>query len=182
MSEVQQILTTARIHTSYKREKPMDVLWGAWVKQVVYSDSLPETIDIKGIYDTIRKNKKSDYPFSMNLQVVLVYQAHLSESGKDYNISLGMIDIDAVPLLSIEDIITVPEFSDERVIRWYQDYKFHSVVIKQPGYYELSISVNNEHRQHIPLLVDSPKAVDMDKLIKYDIYEERWIEDVDKEV
>lgn len=158
----------------------MDVLWGAWVRQVVF-DEQHRTTDILGIYDEIWKRRKSDFPFSVNLNVILSYQAYPSEYEKTKEVSFSMHDIDASELFSYSFMLQVPALYGDSKIRWYESYDLSNIVIKEPGYYELGILVNGEEKQNIPLRVIAPKMVDLDKLINHDIYEERWIEDKDIE-
>ena len=159
----------------------MDVLWGAWIKQLDYDEGL-HYINIIGIYDIIDKWRKSDYPFTTDLKVVLACQGYPSEYGHQKEISLVMWDIDATELYSQSFSLEVPTLFGESKVRWYETYELSGIVFGAPGYYELGILVNGEEKQNIPLQIMSGKMVDLDKFIKHDIYEERWFEDKDLEV
>lgn len=133
----------------------MDILWGAWAKEVTYGDDLLVR-DIKGIYNTIWKKAKSDFPFSADLHVILVYQASRVEWNRAFKITLEIIDQDAITRIFATDVnIIVPQ--GDMPLRWYEDYEFKNVIIEQPGYYELNISIERQYNQHVPLWIEAPK-------------------------
>ena len=143
------------------REEQMDVLWGAWVKQIEFDEwNQPESIT--GIYDTIWKEKKSDFPFITDLHVVLAYEAAMSESDKIFKVTLEIIDLDATNRIFLtEDNIVIPK--GDIPLRWYKDYIFEGVIVREPNYYELSISIEQQYKQHIPLWIIAPKAIVIDE-------------------
>lgn len=171
--------TTIATKQPFQRIRPMDVTWAAWVRDINYNPE-QHTWDFIGIYDTISKHNKSDFPFSVDLQLIVSYTAKLPESKKTFNLKLEILDLDK-PIFSIEENIVLPEFLDKD-IQWYQDYKIENVVFKEPGDYFLYILVDNQEKQSVPLHIHVPKAVNMDKFMKYSIYEERWIEDLGKDI
>jgi len=132
----------------------MDVLWGAWARQVILARN---SLDIMGIYDEIWKKGRSDFPFEVDLNLILSYQAYPSEFEKTKEITMSMLDIDASELLSYSFDLEVPAMYGESKIRWYEDYELTKVKIKEPGYYELGILINGEQKQNVPLWVIAPK-------------------------
>lgn len=160
------------------KTKPMNVMWGAWLKEATYDQDSRE-YTFKGIYDVIFKRNKDDYPFTTDLLIVLALQSFPIESGKSYDLQLAIQDLDGSILFSLDDKIQMPE-TDNSQERWYISYELNDAVIEQPGYYELNVIINQESRHQIPLWVISPKVVDLTKLLEEDIYEERWWEDFDK--
>lgn len=152
----------------------MDVLWGAFVKDVVYNEKA-NSYDIHGIYDTIYKEKKSDYPFFVDLAAVIVFQAQQVEYERTYNLTLELIDIDGVNhIFELNDKIQVP--SGDSPQRWYETYELKGVGFDEPNQYSLSIQIDGQQKQEIPLWVISPKGMIIDE--KHDIKTEFWPEDL----
>lgn len=139
------------------RKRPMDVLWGAWIKQARITR---DYTDIIGIYDTIWKKKRSDFPLSVDLRVIVAYEASQVESEREFPLTLEIMDVDATPLLRYDTTVT-PQVGDTPH-RWYEEYEFKGVVIKEPAYYQLSILINQEEKQRIPLWVIAPKKLTWD--------------------
>jgi len=127
------------------KEWKMEVLWGAWVKKVTREKEPPYSIDINGIYDTINKHVKGDFPFTINLKVILAFEAQASEQERIFKCTLRIIDLDARDIFAINDQIAIP--NGDIPLRWYEDYEFNDVLFREPGYYELSILINDEQRQ-----------------------------------
>ena len=151
----------------------MDVLWGAWVKQVTY-DEQSRTFSFEGIYDTIYKREKFDYPFYTDLLVVLACQASPAEYDRTFNITLDLVDDDAINhLVTQDEQITVPRGDSPQ--RWYEEFELKSVEIREPGQYSLSILIENQQKHAIPLWVVSPKMMIIDE--EKDITTELWPED-----
>jgi hypothetical protein len=155
----------------------MDVLWGAWIKDAKYNDE-NRTFDFTGIYDQIWKDKKSDFPFVINLMAVLNIEASIVEFNKTYQITLEIIDLDAHHRLytSTENLIVE---SGDTPFRWYDLYLFENIEFKEPGYYELSISINQQFKQRIPLWIIAPKLMLWEP--EKDITTEMWPDDYDFE-
>ena len=152
----------------------MDVLWGAWVKQVNFGR---ESIDISGIYQVIWKEKKGDFPFIIDLHVILAYEALQAECDKKLNTTVEIIDQDAINRIFQRNFyITVPQ--GDMPLRWYEDYVFENVEIREPGYYELIIFIENQCKQRVPLRVVAPKMMIIDE--KNDIKTELWPEDLER--
>jgi len=149
----------------------MEVLWGAWVRRLVFSEH-DELINIEGIYDVISKKVKADFPFLVDLQVVLAFKKYRAEEGRNFEISLEMRDMDGLTIISDNTTITVPE-ADNKV--WYEGYEFKAVEITRPGYYELWVLVSGEQRQTVGLWVTAPKTTVYDP--ERDITTELWSED-----
>ena len=66
------------------------------------------------------------------------------------------MDVDATPMFSEEDQLIVPLIGDPPY-RWYQEFELHNVEIMEPDFYQLSILINGEEKQVIPLYVVAPK-------------------------
>ena len=157
------------------RTEPMEALWGAWTKQVVFRPK-HGSIDITGIYDNIHKEKKNDFPFTVDLRVIIAFQADKAEIENTYKIKLDLIDRYAINhLFILQKEVTV--FDGDVPIRWYESYYFENVEFREPDYYELLVSIDNQFKQRIPLWVTAPKLMmlDLDK----DITTEMWPEDSD---
>jgi hypothetical protein len=170
---MQQIKTIDRINTSHKREKYMDVLWGAWVTEFKYNSEVYTGIDIIGAYDVIVKEKKNDFPFSIDLKAVIALQASVSEYKHAFNLALEIIDLDSSILFEDKEYLEVPE--GDSPMRWYEYFEFNNVLIRKEGYYELSILVNQEQKQRIPLWVTVSKLSIIDE--KNDVDIEMYPED-----
>jgi hypothetical protein len=140
-----------------KGKKRMDVLWGAWAKQIRLEEK-QDSVDIIGIYENIWKPQRSDFPLTIDLQAIVAYQAYPSESNKIFKLTLTIVDIDASPIFSQDEVLTLSEVIDTPY-RWFEKYEFRNVVIKEPHYYELSILINQEQKQVIPLWVIAPKQI-----------------------
>jgi len=145
----------ANIYSRGKNKKKMDVLWGAWVKEVNHTQNC---IDIIGIYDDIWKTKRGDFPFTVDLKALVAYQANSTESDKTFHRTLTIMDIDARPIFSDDSVMIIPTVLDTPY-RWYEEYVLKGVVIKEPAYYQLSILINQEEKQVIPLRVLAPKRM-----------------------
>ncbi len=159
--------------TLYYRVKSMDILWGAWVKQVTYF-SQPESMNIEGIYDTISKKQKSDFPFTADLRVILSCQASVAEHERMYQITLEIVDLDAISrIFSLEHEVIVA--SSDSPNRWYEDFELANVEIKEPGYYELNVLVDHQFKQRVPLWITAPKMYILDDV--NDVKTELWPED-----
>jgi len=157
----------------YSKAKPMDVLWGAWAKQVKLNER-QGSIDIIGIYDTIHKEKKGDFPLVVDLQAILTYQANRAEFEETYQITFDFIDMYGVnKLFSLTRRMTVP--SGDIPLRWYESYRFDNIEIREPDYYELLVSVDRQFKQRIPLWVIAPKMIILD--LEKDSTTELWPED-----
>lgn len=137
------------------RRKPVDVLWGAWVEDVKFAEN---SLDIKGIYENVWRKRRSDFPLILDLIAVVAYQAERSESHKTFKRTLQIIDIDGSLIFEINKRITLPEIIDTPY-RWYEKHELPFVTIKEPHYYELSILINNEQKQVVPLWVLAPKTL-----------------------
>lgn len=133
----------------------MDVLWGAWVEDVNFARN---SLDIQGIYENVWRKRRSDFPLILDLTAVVAYQAEGSESHKTLKRTLQIIDVDGSLIFEINSDITLPEIIDTPY-RWYERHVFPFVVIKEPHYYELSILINQEQKQVIPLWVLAPKTL-----------------------
>lgn len=151
----------------------MRVLWGAWAKEIVYDEEADEYSFI-GIYDTIHKEKRSDYPFYTDLMVVIAYYAPVAEYGLPFDITLSLINYDAsYQLFKQQDTIVVPQGDSPN--RWYEWFELQGVGFDNPGQYSLSVLVNNREEHSIPLWVVSPKGVTWDE--KRGTKTEFWAED-----
>jgi len=148
--------TTITTKELCNRARPMDVLWGAWAKYIKL-DERQQSIDIGGIHNEIWKRAKSDFPFITDLWAIVAYEASTAEYDGVFQITLEIIDLDAMHrIFSIEYGMTVP--SGDSPFRWYADYELKNVEIKESGYYELSILVDGQFKQRIPLWVIAPKG------------------------
>ncbi len=159
------------------RIRPMDVLWGAWVKNVKI-DQRQQSIDIIGIYDEIRRGGRSDFPFTIDLLAIVAYEASLSEANKTFQLTLEILDLDK-PIFSITEDLILPNFLDAK-IRWYQDYYIENVVIREPSDYLLYILVNGQEKQTIPLHVYGLQAIKYDYV--RDATTKMWEEDAIQEI
>jgi len=160
--------------TPLQRIKPMEVLWGAWVREAIYHDE-QDTWDFIGIYDYIRKHKRSDFPLTVNLQAVIAYQASVSESKRKFQLVLEILDLDK-PIFSIIEDLKLVEFADPS-IRWYETYKVENVIIREPGEYYLYILIDNQEKHRIPLRIEADKALIYNW--EEDSTKEIWAEDLD---
>ena len=59
--------------------------------------------------------------------------------------------------------------------RWYEKHEFPFVTFREPAYYELSILINNEQKQVVPLWVIAPKSRTID--LENDSFTEEWSEE-----
>jgi len=149
----------------------MDVLWGAWIRQINL-DQHQQLVDIIGIYHIIHKENKSDFPLITDLHVILAFEATLAECTKTFKITLEIIDLDATHrIFELNGEIVVPE--GDMPLIWYEDYVLENVIIREPAYYELSVSIDNQFKQRVPLWVTAPKMW----IMNGDITTEMWGED-----
>jgi hypothetical protein len=153
------------------RESGMNVLWGAWAKEVRPSSKVNE-LSILGIYDTIWKGGKSDFPFSETLLAVVAYRSYPVDYRKTFKVTLQMNDLDGSPLF-YHDIRVETPLLDELV--WYQTYEV-KIDIQEPGTYELNILINDDRKQYITLNVIGHRARILN--LEEDSYEEKWLEDI----
>jgi hypothetical protein len=156
------------------REKRMEVLWAAWVKDVHFTEEQYYPIDIIGIYEDIWREGRKDFPFVVSLQVIIAFQSYLSESNREFTMTLEMVGMAGQAIFSEEWQLTMPETADA-LIQWYENYKFDNVKIEEPGYYQLSILINGEVKRIAPLHVIAPKVMIYDPV--KDSTTELWPED-----
>ena len=149
----------------------MDILWGAWATVVMIVDGELQGLD--GVYTTIIKGGKGDFPFTTDLRLVVCYQSYAVEFGRDFAIILEMQDLDGRCMASISE--TVQGASADTETRWYEHYLLN-VTFNRPGYYELNVLVNGERRQHIPLWVNANRGILIDE--EEDSVKEMWVEDM----
>jgi len=154
----------------------MDILWGAWVREIILNEK-GQLADIIGIYDEIWKEKKGDFPFFTDLRVVLACQAEVAEFHQTFKATLNIIDLAGISILSVEELISINE--GDSPFRWYVTYEFKDVEIPEPGYYELSILIEGQFKQRIPLWVITPKMIIHDP--EKDSITESWPEDYQEE-
>ena len=168
---------TNTITTRYTTNKTntMDVLWGAWAKQINHAN---DSVDIMGIYDEIWKEKKSDFPFLVNLLLVLAYQADKSEIEQTYQVTLTMVDRFGIDIL-FSEVFPITVFQGDMPLRWYESYWLNNVEIREPDYYELNVLISRQFKQRIPLWILAPKMTLLDS--DYHITKEIWPEDFNKE-
>jgi len=159
--------------TSRYRTKLMDVLWGAWARDVIKKPNSDE-ISILSIYDTIRKGGKKDFPFTVDLLAIVAYRTYPIEYQQVFKVTLKMLDLDMTPIFAQNEQIQVPTMDE---LMWYETYELKGVEIREPGVYELNVLVNDDRKQYIPLHVLADKAMILD--LENDSYEEKWLEDVD---
>lgn len=152
-----------------RKRKTMEVLWGAWAKRVDLDEN---EINVIGIYDVIYKQKRSDFPFTVDLLGVIVYQSSIAEVDKIYSRELTIMGLDA-PMFSEEDQLTVPIVGDPPY-RWYEEFELHNVEIREPGNYQLSVLINGEEKQIIPLWIVAPKMISHNR--EDDSTTEEWSE------
>ena len=159
------------------RAKPMDVLWGAWIKDFRDDPSGFRAFDIIGIYDIISKKGKADFPFVVDLRVVLAYRVtDESEFGRIYKLTFDFRDRFGVnQVFKMEDQINASE--GDIPVQVYETYEFKNVTIKEPDLYKLSVLLDGHFVLSIPLWVIAPKMTLWDT--EKDITTELWPEDYD---
>jgi len=153
--------------------KPMDVLWGTWAKHIKLNEA-KQLVDLTECYESIHKEGKKDFPFTVDLQVLIAYQSKLSESNQEFRVSLDIIDDIGQYVHSEDRQIVVPEAVDT-LIRWYESYIFSDVKIIEPRYHQLSILINGEEKHVIPLYIFGHKITILDS--EKDSTTEMWYED-----
>lgn len=173
---MQQLKTIDRIHTSHieERPEPMDVLWGAWVKKCKYSPET-DTYDFVGIYDRIVKDGKRDFPFKVDLQLIVAYRVlDPIERGQIYPLTFDFKDKTAIiEIFKMNDQVAVPKW--DMPIHFYQNYIFKDIEIQDTNLYYLTISLDGRYKLAVPLLVDAPKMMIYDP--EEDSTKEMWAED-----
>lgn len=165
------------------KEWRMQVMWGAWVKKAIIRRKHPFTVDIQGIYEQIWKHEKADFPFSVDLTLLLVYQiTNRAEFGQVYKLALDFRDKYGIDCLfrSIQPM-QLPE--GDLPVRWYETYAINNVVIKQPDDYAMNIYINQEFKQLIPLWVIAPKVMTWDDATgtTTEMWPEEFFKDFDRE-
>jgi hypothetical protein len=154
--------TTITRTETIKKTGTMEVLWGAWAKNVRFNEQQRST-DIEGIYEQIFKDKRSDFPFIVDLLAVLHFEASIAEQDRTYQVALEIIDLDATTrILTDTEEIVVPK--GDSPLRWYETFEIKNVEIQEPGYYELSILIDRQFKQRIPLWVLAPKRLTYDPI------------------
>ncbi len=153
----------------------MQVLWGAWVHSFVEHAKHPYTIDINGIYGYIYKEKKSDFPFIVDLRAVLAFQVtNNAEMGRKYKITLDFRDKFGIDIL-FQSTKQIHIDEGDLPLRWYSHFFIRNVEIKEPDDYLLNIYINEEFKQFVPLSVIAPKLATYDP--EKDITTNMWPED-----
>ncbi len=162
--------TTIRITEPIRKTESMEVLWGAWIKQAKFHKK-QQAIDVVGIYDEIWKEGKSDFPFITDLQVILAFRVvDRVEVGQTYQIAFDLRDEYGIEQLFYDtQKIVVPD--GDFPLWWYDIFPLRNMLIREPGLYGLSISIERQFKQHIPLWILAPKV------IRVDDGAEMWIED-----
>ena len=150
----------------------MDVLWGAWATIVLIDDGRLQGIE--GVYDTISKGGKWDFPFTTDLRLIVCYQSYAVEYAREYEITLEMQDLDGASLFNSKEVVQGASVDTE--VRWYEHYLLENVTFNQPGYYELNILVNDERRQHVPLWIHANRGILINE--EEDSVKEMWVEDM----
>jgi hypothetical protein len=154
----------------------MDILWGAWVKQVDY-DEQARAYSFIGVFDTIYKEHKAEYPFYVDLLAILACQASPAKYNQTFGVTFDLIDEDAINhLVTQDEIITVPAGDSPQ--RWYEQFELKRVEIDEPGQYSLSMLVEHQQKHAIPLWVISPKGMTVDD--GKGIVKEFWAEDFER--
>ena len=151
----------------------MEVLWGAWVKHTELGRR-GQDIDVIGIYDEIWRKNKTDYPFSIDLQVIIAFQSYLSESNREFTMTLEVVNASGQIIYTRDELLCMPETLDATV-QWYESYKLDGIRINEPGEYQLSILINGEVKRIVPLHVIATKMVIYDP--EKDSTTEMWPED-----
>lgn len=169
--------TTITTKEPIQRAEAMDVLWGAWVKQVKFHEH-PYYVDILGIYEVIDKEKKSDFPLITDLHLVLAFNvANTVELGQTFEINLDFADRFGVyHPFNVTYQITVPK--GDLPMRWYEPYIFRDVLIREPDHYYLNVSIARQFKLSVPLWIIAPKAIMYDP--EKDSTTEFWPEDWDE--
>lgn len=146
------------MRTFRKRGAFMQVLWGAWARDVQYNgrESIGHSIDIIGIHDNIYYGSYSAFPIVVNLKAVVSYQAEQSEFNRTINQTLEILDLDGSAIFSQDWQLPIHE--GDSPFRWYEVYDLQNIRFREPGQYELYILVNGEQRYSIPLWIITPKA------------------------
>lgn len=155
--------------------KSMDILWAAWVTDFAENHTVPSGIDIVGIYDAIDKNGKADFPFTVDLKIVLAYRVMNSvDFNQIYPISFDFRDQwGANIIFQMNDQLKIIEGTIP--VQLYESYKFNKVTIREPGLYWLSILINGRVETTIPLRVIADRLSVID--LKRGIDIEMWPED-----
>jgi hypothetical protein len=166
--------TTIATEKPIQREEAMDVLWGAWVKQVRFHRQT-YSVDVLGIYEVIEKEKKADFPFLVDLKAVFAFSvANEVELGQSYTLSFDLTDKYAVyHPFTMNQQISVPK--GDLPMRWYQPFTFSNVLIKEPVVHYLYVSIERQFKFSMPLWILAPKLMVIDD--ERDITTEMWPED-----
>ncbi len=157
----------------------MDVLWGAWVKELRDNPSDLRAFDVIGIYDTIHKKGKPDFPFTTDLQIVLAYRVtDSSEFGQIYQLTFDFRDQFGVnQIFKMNDQIIA--YEGDIPVQLYETYEFKNVTIKEPDFYKLSVLLDGHFILYIPLRINAPKMVIVEDAERQ-ITTELWPEDYDE--
>lgn len=161
-----------------RKTKRMNVLWGAWIKGVEDNPSELYAFDVVGIYDHIHKKKKADFPFVVDLQIVLACRVtDHSEFGRIYKLTFDFHDRFGINKIFImEDQIMA--YEGDLPVQIYETYKFNNVTIKEPDFYNLSVLIDGYFVLSIPLWITAPKMTIFEDAEK-GITTELWPEDYD---
>ena len=149
-----------RIRHPEKKVNIMDIPWGAWVNELKY-DEQSNTYDVMGIYDTITRAHKSDYPFHIDLRVALACYATPAERDLSFKVTLLLTDMDAiVHLYKAEGQLEVPEGDIPKW--WYEAFDLEAVEFAEPGRYFLHVLIDNQEKQSIPLWIEGNTGIAWD--------------------
>ena len=146
----------------------MDVLWGAWCKTVTWNKDY--SLDIVGIYEDIMLEGRADFPHKTNLNVIISYQAQRAEQGRAIKQTLIIRDLDGSSIFEQDWMLSIPQ--GDTPLRWYETYDLENITFKEPGYYELTVLVNGDAKQIIPLNVNATKVMMWDE--ERDMTIEAW--------
>jgi hypothetical protein len=172
------ITTIATKKRLVHRTKPMEILWGAWIKGLKQNSRELNAFDIIGIYSDIHKEGKTDFPFVVDLQVVLAYRVRdVAEFGQIYQLTFDFRDKNGVKqIFKMNDQIIA--YEGDIPVELYETYCFRNVEIKDPDFYRLNIYLDRRFTFFIPLRITAPKRIIDD--VDNDIITELWPEDYEE--
>ena len=112
-------------------------------------------LNIMGVFQAINAPKLPYVHAQMHL--ILMIQAHRSESGKKKHIDIRLMGDDGPALFTIGVDMQVPTDHDSRFpgmpIGFNHILGFQNLRFEKPGDYEFAVSIGNEHKMSIPLRV-----------------------------
>lgn len=108
-------------------------------------------LNILGIFDAIHSRS---FPMIHNqMQLIMRFEADISEKGRQKQIEVRLIDEDGNQLMMLNGQLKIGEVKAGELFHTNQILTLQNVKFEKPGNYRFDIFVDNHHEREIPLKV-----------------------------